>query len=82
MIARLRLLLLHGESQTFSKIRWSRSQGAKVLLSLEDCWDFGSEWGRGAVVKSLLWQLRDRSLVFECVDERQDSSLHAGRDTT
>lgn len=35
---------------------------------------------RGAYL-SLLWQLRDGSFVFEGVDEWQDSSFHAGRDT-
>lgn len=44
--------------------------------------DQGLCQGVGGTQPWLLRQLSDGSLVFEGVDERQDSSLYAGRDPT
>lgn len=41
--------------------------------------DLGPWSKAGSVSPRLLWQLCDRSLLFEGVDERQDASLHTGR---
>lgn len=49
-----------------------------------DVTSYHGDWGlcQGVGGTQLLRQLGDGSLVFEGVDERQDSSLYAGRDPT
>lgn len=71
--------------QSFAVFPWLL--GSMVAMGFgSDVTSYHGDWGLwqgvGVTCQWLLRQLGDGSLVFEGVDERQDSSLYAGRDPT
>lgn len=71
--------------QSFAVFPWLL--GSMVAMGFgSDVASYHGDWGLcqgvGGTQPWLLRQLGDGSLVFEGIDERQDSSLYAGRDPT